>query len=317
MDSLKSQNNRNKRVRCSVCNRNMRSDTLKRHTSTHIDILSMSEDEVRAELKARNAVRLKREEKRQKIEDIAHKEGIPLPKDIIETSFNVVDDDVNLEKDLLKDNQLYLERIELGKKIAIILDKGVIREESLTKERKVALDLYRRQRPRFDIVNMNLRPWQEDALKMVETPSERKIIWIMGRRGNEGKTWFQCYMEAYFGFHRVVRVDLRIKHANICQVLKKRSLGSIDIFLFNDARSVSGEEFNLYRILEDIKDGQATTSKYDNDNIRFKTPNTVMIFSNQYPKVQNLSSDRWQIYNANQDGLNDVTLQTVKMMKRQ
>ena len=139
----------------------------------------------------------------------------------------------------------------------------------------------------------------------------------MGRRGNEGKTWFQCYMEAYFGFHRVVRVDLRIKNANICQVLKKRSLGSIDIFLFNDARSVSGEEFNLYRILEDIKDCQATTSKYDNDNIRFKTPNTIMIFSNQYPKVQNLSSDRWQIYNANQDGLNDVTLQTVKMMKRQ
>ena len=100
---------------------------------------------------------------------------------------------------------------------------------------------------------------------------------------------------------------IRIKHANICQVLKKRSLGSIDIFLFNDARSVSGEEFNLYRILEDIKDGQATTSKYDNDNIRFKTPNTVMVFSNQYPKVQNLSGDCWQIYNANQDGLNDVT----------
>ena len=98
MDSLKSQNNRNKRVRCSVCNRNMRSDTLKRHTSTHIDILSMSEDEVRAELKARNAVSLKREEKRQKIEEIAHKEGIPLPKDIIETSFNV-DDDINLEGD--------------------------------------------------------------------------------------------------------------------------------------------------------------------------------------------------------------------------
>ena len=226
-------------------------------------------------------------------------------------------DNGDLEEDLLKDNQVYLERIELGKKIAVILEKGIIHEESLTKERKVALDLYRRQRPRFDIVNMHLRPWQEDALKMVETPSERKIIWIMGRRGNEGKTWFQCYMEAYFGFHRVVRVDLRIKHANICQVLKKRSLGSIDIFLFNDARSVSGEEFNLYRILEDIKDGQATTSKYDNDNIRFKTPNTVMIFSNQYPKVQNLSSDRWQIYNANQDGLNDVTLQTVKMMKRQ
>ena len=48
----------------------------------------MSEDEVREELKARYAVSLEREEKRQKIEDIAHKEGIPLSKDIIESSFN-------------------------------------------------------------------------------------------------------------------------------------------------------------------------------------------------------------------------------------
>ena len=305
---------RHKKVRCLVCSRSMRSDILKRHASTHKDILSMSEDEAREELKARHEVNLEREKKRQNIEEIAHKEGILLPKYIIEASFN--DDDGDLEDDMLQDNQLYFERIELGKRIAAILDKTIVREESLSKERKDALNLYRKQRPRFDIVSMELRPWQEQALKLVEQPSERQVIWIMGRRGNEGKTWFQWYTESYFGFHRVVRVDLRIKHANICQVLKKRSLGSIDIFLFNDARSMSGEDFNLYRILEDIKDGQATTSKYDNDNIRFKTPNTVMIFSNQYPKVQNLSGDRWQIYNANQDGLNDVTLQVMNMMKK-
>ena len=185
-----------------------------------------------------------------------------------------------MEKDLLKDNQLYLERIELGKKIATILDKGVVRQECLTKEWQISLELYRKQRPRFDIINIELQLWQEQALKLVEKPSKREVIWITGRQGNEGKTWFQCYTESYFGFHRVVRTDLRIKHANVCQVLKKRSLASVDIFLFNDARSVSGEEFNLYRILEDIKDGQATTSKYENDNIRLKTPNTVMIFFN-------------------------------------
>ena len=139
------------------------------------------------------------------------------------------------------------------------------------------------------------------------------MIWITGRQGNEGKTWFQWYVETYFGFHRVARIDLRIKHANVCHVLKKRSLGSIDIFLFNDMPSVSEEERSLYRILEDIKDGQATTSKYDNDNIRFKTPNTLMVFSNHYPKIKKLSRDRWQIFNANRDGLNDVTLQVMKM----
>ena len=99
----------------------------------------------------------------------------------------------------------------------------------------------------------------------------------------------------------------------MCHVLKKRSLGLIGIFLFNDARSVNEEEHSLYRILEDIKDGQATASKYDNDNIRFRTPNTLMVFSNHYPKIQKLSRDRWQIFNANRDGLNDVTLQVMKM----
>ena len=103
----------------------------------------MSVDEVREELKSRYAVSLEREEKRQKIEDIAHKEGIPLSKDFIELSFN---DNGDLEDELLKDNELYLERIELGKKIDIILEKGTILEESLPKEQKVTLDLYRRQR---------------------------------------------------------------------------------------------------------------------------------------------------------------------------
>ena len=195
------------------------------------------------------------------------------------------------------------------------MDEGTIREESLTKERKLALDLYRRQEPRFDISVAQLRPWQEEALKLFNHPSERQVIWLTGRQGYEGKSWFQNYVESYFGYHRVARVDLRIKHANVCNVLKKRSLASANIFLFNDARSVSGEEHNLYRILEDIKDGQATATKYDNNNIRFKTPNTVMIFSNSYPKVNQLSRDRWQIFNTNKDGLNDVTLQVMKMKK--
>ena len=220
----------------------------------------------------------------------------------------------SLDKDdlrelLSKDNQRYLKQIELGRNISSILDEGVIREESLAQDKKFALDIYRREEPRCDISTVQLRPWQEEALKLIDSPSERQVIWIVGRQGYEGKSWFQNYVEAYFGYHRVARVDLRIKHANVCNVLKNRSLATANIFLFNDSRSVSGEEINLYRILEDIKDGQATASKYDNKNIRFKTPNTVMVFSNSYPTLDKLSRDRWRIYNANKDKLHDVTSQ--------
>ena len=113
--------NGNKQVRCVVCSRSVRSDNLKRHATTHKDILSMSEDEAREELKVRHATFLEREQKRQKNEKIAHKEGIPLPKDIIEGSSEFNNED--LEKELLKDNQSYFEGIELGKKIAATLDR--------------------------------------------------------------------------------------------------------------------------------------------------------------------------------------------------
>ena len=92
----------------------------------------------------------------------------------------------------------------------------------------------------------------------------------------------------------------------MCNVLQKRSLATVDIFLFNDARSVSGDDLNLYQILEDIKDGQATASKYNNDNIKFKTPNIVMVLSNCYPDYKKLSRDRWCIFRPDQEGLKNL-----------
>ena len=206
--------NRNKRSQCTVCKKWMRSDNLDRHSTSH---------------------KLGPLEEKTQMEE--------------STEGEEVEDSELLDKDdlrelLSRNNQLYLEQIELGKNISSILDEGVVREESLTKEHKHALDIFRKQEPRCDISTMHLRPWQEEALELCDSPSERQVIWIVGCQGYEGKS----YVEGYFGYQRVARVDLRIKHANVCNVLKKRSLATVNIFLFNDSRSVSGEEINLYRI---------------------------------------------------------------------
>ena len=195
---------------------------------------------------------------------------------------------------MLRDNQHYLEKIERGEGIANIINKGTIREGSLSRERKEALYLYRKEQQLCDLSEADLRSWQQQALQFIKTPTERDIIWIIGKTGNEGKSWFQEYVESCFGFNRVMTIDFRIKHANVCNVLKKRPLSSIDIFLFNDARSVPGEDLSCYRILENIKDGKATASKYDSDVIKFKKPNTVMVFSNTMPDWSKLSDDRWK-----------------------
>ena len=281
----------------------MDSDKLKRHSLIHKDLLSLPEEQVKEELRVRHAMQMEREAKRQRIEEIAAEEGLSLPKEV--TAEETIDKET-VRKEMMEENQQYIAKIELGRMVAAIIDEENIYEESLSKEKQESLLLFRRQQPRFDIVDAELRSWQQDAMKYFESPTERQVIWIRGNNGNEGKSWFQNYVQAFFGYHRVCRLDLRIKHANICNVLKKRTLGTIDIFMFNDSRSVSGEDLNLYRILEDLKDGQATTSKYDNDNIRFKTPNTVMVFSNYYPDLKKLSKDRWILLHPNKDGLKDV-----------
>jgi len=196
-----------------------------------------------------------------------------------------------------------LEKLRIGEEISNYLIPDEIPEESLSREDKECLILFRRQHARLDTNNAELRPWQKEAFQLLESPTQRQVIWIYGSQGNVGKSWFQDYVESYFGHYRVFRSDLRIKHRDTCNILKNRGLSTIDIFLFNDSRSTKGEEMNIYRVLEDIKDGSATTSKYDNKVIKLKTPNIVMVFSNRKPDLNSLSKDRWSLYNPTLDGL--------------
>ena len=292
--------NRNKTSKCSVCDKWMRSDNYDRHMKIHKDILTLPDDEIEVELKVRQVRKLakeEREEKRQQIVKTASKLNVSVPEELQDHSLE------ELHQRLLKNKTIYLERVKIGEEISKYLIIDEIPEESLSKEDKECLELYRNQQVRLDINKVELRPWQKDAFQLFESPTERNVIWIYGPRGNIGKSWFQNYIEAYFGYQRVFRSDLRIKHKDTCNILKKRGLTTIDIFLFNDSRSTKGEEMNIYRVLEDIKDGAATTSKYDSKVIKFKTPNIVMVFSNKQPNQKSLSADRWEVYTPTLEGL--------------
>ena len=139
----------------------MRSNNLKRHELTHRDILTMTDDEVREELRARDATRVYREGKHQRIEEIAQQENIPIDLCVQSSSRTLK----TLKEELLQTNQEYIEKIELGKQIALIIDEGTVREESLKKSYKEALDLHRKQKPRIDIQTAQLRPWQDKLMK--------------------------------------------------------------------------------------------------------------------------------------------------------
>ena len=305
---------RHKTVVCDICDKSMRSNNLRRHKQTHKDLLSLPDDEIKNELVTRQEIKKKQEEKIQRIEEIAKENDLAIPEEIVSRKRESVDEIDDVRTRCLQNQQLYLEKIELGKQVATIVESGEVIYESLGKIDKEAFDTYRKYL-KVDISHVVLRKWQQDAMKFFDSPTQRQVIWVTDQSGGKGKTFFQKYVVGYFGRSRVATLDLRVKHANACNVLKKLPLATVDIFLFNDGRSQSGEDLNLYRLLEDIKDGQATTSKYDNDNIQFKTPNTVMIFSNTYPNLNKLTNERWLVLHPNDDGLKDFTDELRKRKK--
>ena len=81
-----------------------------------------------------------------------------------------------------------------------------------------------------------------------------------------------------------------------------------DIFLFDIPRSMhlSSEHYELF---ESIKDGCVTSVKYNTKNMRFNTPNVLMVFSTGEPDCDMFSHDRWIILKISEDfkGLTDIT----------
>ena len=121
------------------------------------------------------------------------------------------------------------------------------------------------------------------------------IIWVMGRKGNEGKSWFQSYMQSLYGAHRVARFDVTNKTSDLLHIMSRCALATTDVFLFNHQRCVSSEDC-CYSLLEMIKDGYASAPKFQGALLRIKTPNLVIVFSNREPRMHSLSLDRWKVF---------------------
>ena len=97
----------------------------------------------------------------------------------------------------------YKQDMEVGKIVAKSIKDGGIPQDSLSNEHKEALDLYWNKKELLSIENVVLKSWQESLLQYLK-PSDREIIWVQGAKCEEGKTWFQTYIEAKFGWERVV-----------------------------------------------------------------------------------------------------------------
>ena len=88
------------------------------------------------------------------------------------------------------------------------------------------------------------------------------------------------------------------------------SLVTTDIFLFNVGKAKTFNDVN-YEVLEQIKDGRIIAAKFDSKELKLKTPNVVVVFSNEKPDVNQLAVDRWRIFSIKNNDLVDVTNSTI------
>ena len=167
-----------------------------------------------------------------------------------------------MRKHLIKIGNEYEEKLELGKEVYEMLGEGVLPYQALARDMKEAVDLYIENQANFrDVGNVELKPWQNELMKYIQ-PHDREIIWVVGKDGNEGKNWFQNYVKSVYGSRKVVcGINIKNNSANIFQALRKCSIVTADIFLFNIGKSMNKFDHINYDALEKMKDGEAFASK--------------------------------------------------------
>ena len=95
-------------------------------------------------------------------------------------------------------------------------------------------------------------------LEEIEIPAQRKLIWVVGKSGAEGKTWLQNYIKYKYGNKRVVLgISLLTKSGHHALPV----LATGDICFFNIPKSVNTLTEINYEMLESIKDGELTDSQ--------------------------------------------------------
>ena len=93
-------------------------------------------------------------------------------------------------------------------------------EEALESADKEALKLYQSLcEDSMEMTTVVLKPWQQDVITIMDNPSERDIYWIVGEKGNEGKTFIQKYIRQLFGSRRVLKSEVNTRKEDIAYIL--------------------------------------------------------------------------------------------------
>ena len=78
-------------------------------------------------------------------------------------------------------------------------------------------------------------------------------------------------------------MNTRANTASICHVLSYSPLSTAEISLLDIGKAKSKTDVVNYKVLDNLKDGYAFAAKYNSQKLKIRTPNVVMVFSDERP----------------------------------
>ena len=182
-------------------------------------------------------------------------------------------------------------KIWLAERKQYIAKQSVLKEEERVEKATKIMD------------QKNLKQWQKYLKTYCEAPvNDREILVILDEQGNSGKSFF---MKNYKILNPETTCIMSNAHKrDLMHVLSKLPL--LETIFFNIPRS--GHERINYEAIEEVKDGELFSTKYNGTDISINATRMI-ICTNMVLEWKALSIDRWKIMiiNSNRD---DFVIQT-------
>lgn len=138
----------------------------------------------------------------------------------------------------------------------------------------------------------DLYNWQRDIVELIsKKPDPRTINWYVDEAGGIGKSELVRYLCIHHNALVLSGKGADMKYGVVSYIKNKKRNPKVIII---DLPRTYDNEMLSYSGIEEIKNGLFFSSKYESDMVIFNRPH-ILIFSNQEPKKENLTLDRWII----------------------
>lgn len=141
-----------------------------------------------------------------------------------------------------------------------------------------------------EMKEVKLHPWQQKVLERLETQPRRQVTWVWEEEGGVGKSFFARWLHMTKGAF----ICTGGKHADIIHAFVVS--GTPKWFILDLSRDQ--EERVPYTVLEHLKNGVITSTKYYSETVYF-TPCKILCLSNYEPDKDKFSKGRWDIHHVN------------------